>query len=401
MFFQVLSLHAFPVIVHAVLVPITYLAASNSSGAVCLDGSVPAYHLLPGASNSWHISLEGGGWCDSVVSCANRAKGHWGSSIYMQSPTGFAGSLSNDASVNPDFFNWTQVFVRYCDGASFTADVEEPLVSSSGQVLYFRGKRILRAVIDDLRSKGLSNATQVLLSGCSAGGLSTILHCNDVQSLLDPGVTLKCLSDAGFFINTSDPGGHYLMSKLYKDVVSLHKLENTLDQSCIGDSNGDATKCFFPEIMKAYVKPPLFLLNAAYDSWQLEHGLNLSRDSYNSCISYSSCPPVELLQGFRASMLDALSGGWSSLALYINACFTHCQATWDATWNIPKINDKASLPCRVTRSPRVWSLLMRSASWFLQSPAQSVGDWYFERTAQPEQAIDCAYPCNPTCIQQA
>lgn len=26
--------------------------------------------------------------------------------------------------INPDFYNWNRVKVRYCDGASFTGDVE-------------------------------------------------------------------------------------------------------------------------------------------------------------------------------------------------------------------------------------------------------------------------------------
>lgn len=42
---------------------------------------------------------------------------------------------------------------------------------------------------------------QALLSGCSAGGLTSILHCDNFRSLFPVSARVKCLSDAGFFIN--------------------------------------------------------------------------------------------------------------------------------------------------------------------------------------------------------
>lgn len=43
--------------------------------------------------------------------------------------------------------------------------------------------------------------SQALLSGCSAGGLASILHCDQFKELL-PGTTkVKCLSDAGMFMD--------------------------------------------------------------------------------------------------------------------------------------------------------------------------------------------------------
>lgn len=44
-------------------------------------------------------------------------------------------------------------------------------------------------------------SSQALLSGCSAGGLATFLHCDEFQRLLPESATVKCLSDAGFFLD--------------------------------------------------------------------------------------------------------------------------------------------------------------------------------------------------------
>lgn len=42
---------------------------------------------------------------------------------------------------------------------------------------------------------------QALLSGCSAGGLASILHCDKFRYLFPKATKVKCLSDAGMFLN--------------------------------------------------------------------------------------------------------------------------------------------------------------------------------------------------------
>ncbi|KAM7251462.1 hypothetical protein ACFE04_023345 [Oxalis oulophora] len=60
-------------------VEITYLKSDVAKGAVCLDGSPPAYHLDKGYGtgvNSWLVHLEGGGWCNNVTTCVTRKNNH-------------------------------------------------------------------------------------------------------------------------------------------------------------------------------------------------------------------------------------------------------------------------------------------------------------------------------------
>lgn len=42
---------------------------------------------------------------------------------------------------------------------------------------------------------------QAFLTGCSAGGLATIIHCDEFRSLFPMTTKVKCLSDAGFFLD--------------------------------------------------------------------------------------------------------------------------------------------------------------------------------------------------------
>uniref|UniRef100_M1BVB3 Pectin acetylesterase n=1 Tax=Solanum tuberosum TaxID=4113 RepID=M1BVB3_SOLTU len=98
-----------------------------------------------------------------------------------------------------DFYNWNRVWVNYCDGSSFTGDVEDV---DPGNKLYFRGARILKAVLQDLSLKGLQNAKNAILSGSSAGGLATILNCDKFKAFFsNDSIKVKCVASAGFFIN--------------------------------------------------------------------------------------------------------------------------------------------------------------------------------------------------------
>ncbi|KAI5415401.1 variant 2, Pectin acetylesterase 10, partial [Lathyrus oleraceus] len=182
------------------MVGLTLINGAAAKGAVCLDGSLPAYHFHRGygsGSNSWLIHLEGGGWCGTIRNCIYSKKTRHGSSYFMEKQIPFIGILSSKAEENPDFYNWNRVKVRYCDGASFSGDSQNEAAG-----LYFRGQRIWQAAMEDLMSKGMRYAKQALLSGCSAGGLSAILHCDEFRELFPRTTRVKCFSDGGLFLDS-------------------------------------------------------------------------------------------------------------------------------------------------------------------------------------------------------
>lgn len=201
------------------MVPLTLIQGAASKGAVCLDGTLPGYHIHRGfgsGANRWLIQLEGGGWCNTRRNCVFRKTTRRGSSNHMEKVLAFTGILSNKANENPDFFNWNRVKLRYCDGASFTGDSED----QSSQ-LYYRGQRIWQVAMEELLSKGMQKADQALLSGCSAGGLASILHCDKFKGLL-PGTTkVKCLSDAGLFMDAVDVSGGHSLRNMFQGVVTV------------------------------------------------------------------------------------------------------------------------------------------------------------------------------------
>ncbi|KAJ6848543.1 pectin acetylesterase 12-like [Iris pallida] len=237
------------------LVGLTLIPSAAAKGAVCLDGTPPGYHLHRGygsGANSWLVQLEGGGWCNDINTCVYRKKTRRGSSNYMEKQIPFTGLLSNKADENPDFYNWNRVKVRYCDGASFSG---EGYNKAAG--LFFRGQRIWSAAMEDLMSKGMHNANEALLSGCSAGGLASILHCDEFRALFPGRTKIKCLADAGFFLDAVDVAGWRTMRSFFDGVVKLQGVARNLPRSCT--SQMDATACFFPQNLVAKVQTPFFL----------------------------------------------------------------------------------------------------------------------------------------------
>ena len=359
------------------MVDLTLIQGADSKGAVCLDGTVPGYHLDRGfgsGADSWLIHLEGGGWCNTIRNCVYRKNTRRGSSKYMENQIPFTGILSNKPEENPDFFNWNRVKLRYCDGASFSGDSED----ESAQ-LQFRGQKIWLAAMEELMSKGMQKADQALLSGCSAGGLASIIHCDEFGSLFGKSSKVKCLSDGGFFLDAMDVSGGRTLRTLFGGVVQLQDVQKNLPKSCLDQL--DPTSCFFPQNMIEHVETPLFLLNAAYDVWQVQASLAPpSADrlgSWNECKSnHANCSSsqMQFLQDFRNQMLGDIKDFSSSsqTGLFINSCFAHCQSERQETWfadDSPLIEDKPI--------------------------AVAVGDWYFDR--EVVKAIDCAYPCDNSC----
>ncbi|CAI9762421.1 unnamed protein product [Fraxinus pennsylvanica] len=363
------------------LVKMNLVQNASSLGAYCLDGSLPAYHLDRGfgaGARNWLLQFEGGGWCNDIKSCLDRAQTRRGSTRYMSKVEVFSGILSNTASLNPDFYNWNRVKLRYCDGASFAGDAK---FDNGTSLLYFRGQRIWQAIILDLLPKGLGQAKKALLSGCSAGGLATFLHCDDFTNYLPKNASVKCLSDAGFFLDARDIGLNHTMRYFYKDLVSLQGVEQNLDKNCT-TSNLYPAQCFFPQYALPYIRTPFFILNSAYDVFQFHHALvppaaDPHGHWYHCKLNPVACNAVQIytLQGFRKYMLETLRFFLISSrrgGMFINSCFAHCQSELQDTWFAPD-------------SPRVNN----------KTIAQAVGDWYFGRNIGKD--IDCAYPCDSTC----
>lgn len=179
--------------------------------AQCNDGTAAYFVLRPGfgdGARRWHIYLEGGGSCGNGATCAER----WEEGRELMSSarvrdgaqitTRLEGIKSTDPGENPDFYDATFVQVNYCSSDQWSGDVaataapDAPL--SDIKRWHFRGRAITAAVLAELDELGLGSATEVLLSGSSAGGLGVANQADDLRALLPASLRVLALQDAGF-----------------------------------------------------------------------------------------------------------------------------------------------------------------------------------------------------------
>ncbi|CAI6001193.1 unnamed protein product [Closterium sp. NIES-65] len=212
--------------------PRLILLPDNAMGARCLDGSPPGYYFRAGAGggkNMWHIYLPGGAWCGTAAQCVARSKTWLGSStFYPDDPDSkvirppFTGILSSNSSVNPAFYNWNLVRPIYCDGGGFAGTTGRVEVGG-GRAVYLDGWNILRAIMDDLKwNRGFKSASQILLSGSSAGGQAVVALCDRIAAAF-PWAPTKCISDSGFFIDSKDRTGGFTWRTYATSVVDMHQ----------------------------------------------------------------------------------------------------------------------------------------------------------------------------------
>ena len=156
--------------------------ALNNNQAACLDGSPGVFYYRKGSGdgiNKFHVFLEGGGACAGITEqviasfdpCASRAGTDLGSSKAYPATADFDYDyLSTDEEINPTTYNWNTLYVKYCDGSCYSSNNLTTVKVNDTLSLHFTGFRILQGVFDYMSAHyKYNNATDLLLSGCSAG----------------------------------------------------------------------------------------------------------------------------------------------------------------------------------------------------------------------------------------
>ena len=268
---------AFATLAGAEMRLVTLPQAVTTHGARCLDGSPAAYYLQEASraqdATKWVLYFESGGWCYSPIDCAARSRTEHGSSA-LQPPTVNNtpyGVISDSRAANPDFYGWNHVSLVYCDGASFAGSAAQPLVVGNGTKLFFRGLANLRAIVDDLlANRGLDRATEVLLAGASAGGLSAFIHADRVAALLPASVKrYKVAPMSGVFLRHRTVLDKDVYEAQMKEVFRMHSTADALPLSCLKAHATQQHRCLFAEDLMEHVDAPLFVLNSIYDFWDL------------------------------------------------------------------------------------------------------------------------------------
>lgn len=331
-------------------VPKTILSKMDAHGAACVNGSPPAFYLDRSASKSttWVVMFQGGGWAYTLEQLAMKP---WNSpSNKAREPRDFydfeGGPLSSDPDKNPTFWDANRVLIYYCDGGMFSGDLTDPLLVNDRE-LYVRGKRNMEAVFSALvHSEGMSSATEVLLSGLSAGALASIVHADHVRALLpDSVVKYGVMPISGFFLDHANENGVFAYGSKMRGVFEYQNSSAGLNAACLASKTAVATEqkasgCMFAKETFLHTDAPVFLINSALDLWQL-NSIWLERDDYSSkCMAdestqFQSCTDnqISVLNAWASDFMQDLITAMSSIGsgFFIDTCLEHASA-FDWGW---------------------------------------------------------------------
>ena len=366
---------------------VTLDAAVAATGARCLDGSPGGLYIDRGAeTGKWVVYQQGGGWCSSTEECLARANTTIGSTAllphFSSTVMREVDYLSNDPAINP-MWNYTRVYLPYCDGFSQTGDVESPISTGPphNSTIYYRGLRVLRAQQEYLRAAGLDEATEIVVAGCSAGGLSVYLHV-DKWAAAFPAARVTGLADSGFFLNydwqqrgpaSGGPGSPQFPSnatypwRMWWMWQQLAGNTSAIDARCLAaQPAGSEWLCFFAENLAPYLTTPVFALQSYYDAYQI--GAILHDDV--------KAPNASNVNQFGARLntrvkADLLGSSATKHGAALDACVHHCGST-GTVW--PAL-------------PFASNTTMQNAAW---------AEWYKGGSTRLYEQVS-TFPCNWCC----
>lgn len=377
------------------------LDAAKHPLAQCLDGSQGGYYISPGTDggDTVVIHTQGGGWCVDEQDCIGRSKTPLGSSLAwtkgfvncsaggaaaQNAPVCYAdggdnGMISNDPAINPLLANSTKLFVGYCDGGSYAGTVQQP-VHTNGTVVYFRGRYILDAIYDELLAPGgpLATAKNVIIKGCSAGGLAVYLHVDYLAgriNAVNPGARVLGSPGAGLFLDVNSLAGNKRYTPIYQYVANMQQVlqKGSVNDDCLADkAPSDQWQCFMAPYTLPYIKTPVFIMNSLADAWQQGNimGLGCNPAVANSC----NATQIAYLNNFRLEMIAALAPVTSQPqkhGVFAQSCSVH--VVEDTTHYYTQVKVAG------------------------QTEASAFAAWFNGQYGPATQVIDGQFGTNPTC----
>jgi len=211
--------------------------------------------------------------------------------------------------------------------------------------LFFRGRYILDSIINDLTKYfqfGL--ARQVLVSGCSAGGLSAFFQADYIHTILPKSVEKYAVAPlSGFFEKHENTLGQPVYPDQLEQIFELANA--TTDEECISVFQHSKSQCAFAENVYPFIETPVFVIDSAYDSWQIACILTsvpVPPESYDNGRCYgvpgwlpcaqnpSTCDPVQLAvfngyaRDFREKLTSSKTNTKVGNGAFIHSCFSHC-----------------------------------------------------------------------------
>jgi len=229
--------------------------------------------------------------------------------------------------------------------------------SNTSNVMYFRGIKNFDATMDFAFAHGLGKATEFVLTGGSAGGLSTFLHADRIAARLANEAPnckhVRAAPNVGFFLdhdNFKHDAHNYTawMKYIYHMQNLTFGADGGLMMACQAMYPDNPHYCFMSPHMQQFIKTPFFMFNSKYDAWQLGNELQTkwtTKQEQEAVIQYgvdfmAQFKPVESETKNGAMITSCICHGcpWPQLVLQGKNSYEHY-----ADWYYGKTSGEAAI----------------------------------------------------------
>lgn len=330
---SILSISFLGSFVFAEKAPLTLMDSVEYPKAKCLDGTTAGYYYSEATDSKdklkWVIYLNGGGECDQKESCESQLNGALGSSKYFNQESDMSGwYLASDyCPYNPGRCTWNHVMDPYCTQDLHSGQVTEPTDDQWG--LYFSGHHVFTAMLDEMDKKenSLLDATDIILSGTSAGGIGVWMNVDYVAQRY-PNARVTAATIAGFYfyatyydgVNHTDPGGMADFREIaWPSTYALY--DAYVDEDCKAAHEENPSVCMIANQSYPFIQSDSFVIQSQTDSVVLT-----GHDTWPSDYMYET-PEQQFMHEWHQNMTIGLSPLMNPFnkksGVFAAACYTH------------------------------------------------------------------------------
>ena len=276
-----------------------------------------------------------------------------------------------------------------CDGFFFTSNSDDSDLSSGNGKLYRRGKRILKAVLQTLKTNmSLGDATDVLVGGGSAGGVATYLQADYISSSIGAS-KFRAAPVSGFFPWVPDYTGSWQFFDVLRSGITYLNATGGLDGNRCYEATpdpGEAWKCVMSNNTYNSMDTPTFVINSAVDAYAMQNQWRGDQSCWSTSFGDCSNQQIDDLNGWGEMFLNTLQTTQAYTkdgnGAFIDSCMEHCGPEAASAFDGYQIN----------------GVTLRDAlyKWWTSSSSVPASDNTYLPCAltytQPHQ-------CNPTCSE--
>lgn len=323
--------------------------------AVCNDGTPAAYYYRAGDAGArrWLVYLDGEGWCWDAGSCSGPWEVQHGTSATFPR-TREELKPRADRWLSKGIFDTKRspllgahvAFVKSCSNDAFMGDKSPapnfatlpPEQQHAGNRWYFRGRRIIEAVFEDLRKYtglGAKDNDRLIYGGCSAGARGAMVSLDYVAQNLAGKAETVGLLDSGFWVPINPPDARLWRSFEYQQMSALKMANATpfIAESCARVFPGEEQwKCLNAAFRLPFVRTPYFLSHSQYDVF------GISMNLFGHFMPGVQLNQTQLMfaEEYRKRIIKYLPfpASGSRTVVFSPACYIHCMNTQERFYTV-------------------------------------------------------------------